>query len=114
MGVSRQYQRGKTTGAKAQNVEFFASDIFSSVEDGMATKIRVTMAFSVTPPIVEVTFNSGTDWFQLNSGAAIPVGQLFSFDLPGVDNTDLINFRTPTAGGTTLKYFRVDSLPVGD
>ena len=114
MGISTQYQRAKETGAKAINIEFLASDIVPAVDDGKATTLRVTMAFTVTAPVIEVTYNSGTDWFQLNSGTAIPIGQLFAFDLTGFDNTDEVNFRTPTTGGTTLKLFRVDAIPTGD
>jgi len=114
MGVSRQYQKGKTTGAKTQNTEFFGTDIVSTIEDGKATKYRLTMAFTVTPPVIEVTYDSGSNWIPINSGGAIPIGQLFQIDIPGIDNTDLINFRTPTTGGTTITIFRVDSLPVGE
>ena len=114
MGISTQYQRADEDGAKTQNTEWLAADLIPAVDDGKATIYRVTMAFLVTAPIVEVTYDSGTTWHQLNSGAAIPINRLFSFDLSGLNNGDLVNFRTPTSGGTTLNIFRVDSLPVGD
>lgn len=110
---SNQYQRANETGAKLINAEFLAADIVPDVDVEKATTLRVTMAFTVTAPIVEVTYNSGTDWIALNGGAPIPISQLFAFDLPGLDKDDLVNFRTPTTGGTTLKIFRVDALPVG-
>lgn len=111
MGVSRQYQRAKETGAKTQNTEWLAADIVPDVDAGKATNLRVTMAFTANAPVVEVTYDSGSTWHALNAGVAIPINQLFSFFLPGVDKDDTINFRTPSASGTTLNIFRVDAIP---
>lgn len=111
---SNQYQRADETGAKTINTEWLAADLIPDVDTDKATTFKVTMAFSVTAPVVEVTYDSGTTWVALNGGGVIPISQLFSFELPGLNKDDLVNFRTPTTGGTTLDIFRVDALPSGD
>jgi len=109
--MGEKYLKANETGAKAINVEFLAADVVPGTLDERATLIRLTMLFSVTSPVLEMTVDSGATWFSLNSGSPIPIGQLFGFDIPGMDLNDQINFRTPTTGGTTLEIFRVVSVP---
>ena len=104
-----QKQVAKETGAKTQNTEFLAADIVPSIENLNSSTYSVIIAVSVTAAVLEITFDSGTTWLKLNAGTPIPIGQLFAFELPGVDSTDTINFRASNASGTTLDYFRVIS-----
>ena len=95
------YNKGVTTGAKAQNIEWFAADIDPGIRSEKMMELTLQFSLSVTPVIIEVTMDSGTTWSALNSGVAIPVGKLHSLSM-FVKNDDLVNFRTPNANGTTL------------
>jgi len=103
------FTRADTSGAKAQNVEWFATDVTSaSFQDIRASKFRLTFALS-SKVIVEVTLDSGTTWYSLNSNSAITADSVFAFDVPA-RQADLFNMRTPAAAGTTVRFCRVDSL----
>lgn len=112
MGISTQYALANETGAKAQNAEWLAADItVGDIEAGRSSTLELTMIFSVTAPVVEYTLDSGATWYPLKLVALI-VGETLIERIPGVLAGDLINFRTPTVGGTTLDLFRVSHLPV--
>jgi len=91
-------------GAKAQNDEWLVADL--EVDD--LGKFRFNIATS-TAVVVEYTLNSGNNWLKLNGGTALIANSAFGFDLY-VRAGDLINFRTPTGGGTTLIIGRGDSV----
>ena len=93
-----------TSGAKAQNVEWFASDIV--VEDTQKLIISLAVSASV---VVEITKNSGTDWVALNSNVVLIVDAEHIFDVM-VRAGDTFNMRTPTGGGATLAHCRIDVL----
>ena len=95
------YNKGVETGAKAQNAEWFASDIDPGIRPGKLMEITLQISVSATAAVVEVTLNGGTTWSEINTGVAIPVGKLHSFSM-FVKNDDLINFRATNASGTVL------------
>lgn len=99
---------GSATGAKAQNAEWFASDLVPAVLSDYASKYRIMVAVSLAVTL-EVTLDSGTTWVLLNSAVAIGAEQLFIFDVPAL-TADNFNLRTPTVGGTTIRYCRVDEV----
>lgn len=109
MAPSLNLQVAKETGAQAQNAEFLASDIVPKVEGSNATTLKITIAVSVTAAVLEISFDSGVTWFALNAAVPLVIGDLNIFEIPGVDSTDLINFRASNVSGTTLDYFRVTS-----
>ncbi len=99
--ASELYVKGTTTGAKAQNAEWFAADIIPGVLTGKAIDLIVQISVSVTAAVVEVTLDSGTTWAALNSSTALAVGDLFQFDV-FAKSGDLVNFRATNASGTTV------------
>ena len=91
-------------GAKAKDVEWLGTDF--AVDD--LGKFRFNIC--VTPSaIVEYTVNSGDDWMNINAGDALSNNGAHGFDIY-VRAGDLINFRTPTTGGTTVVLGRLDSV----
>ena len=98
--TSRLYHRVTYSGAKAQNAEWGATDYTPDVAVGKSMNLILQVSVSAAV-IVEVTLDSGSNWTALNSGVAIPIDQLFQFDIFAT-NGDLVNFRTPTVGGATI------------
>jgi len=86
---------------ETQNTEWFVSDLLPVHSGLMRVEISVSAAV-----VVEVTFDSGTNFTALNSNAVLGVDQLFIFDL-FVKTGDTINFRIPTAGGATVDIGRI-------
>ena len=98
-----------TSGAKAQNAEWFASDISSaSFQTDRASKFRITLAVS-SAVVVQITLDSGTTWVSLNSNKALVADSAYAFDMPALQ-ADTFNMRTNDAAGTTVRFCRVDSL----
>ena len=91
------------TGAKAQNVEWMND---YAVDD--LGKFRCNIVVS-SDSVVEYTINSGTNWMKLNSGEVLKANCSYGYDI-FVRASDLVNFRTPTIGGTTLILGRLDSV----
>lgn len=58
---------------------------------------------------VEYTINGGTNWMLLNGGIALKANCAYGFDIY-VRAGDLINFRCPDTGGTTVILGRLDSI----
>ncbi len=86
---------------EAQNAEWFATDLLPSNNGFFTLEISVSAAV-----VIEVTFDSGTNFTALNSGVALGVDQLFLFDVY-VRVGDTFNIRIPTAGGATVDIGRV-------
>jgi len=86
------------TGAKAQDVEYFASDI---VINETAT---LTLSLSGTAVDVQVTLDSGSTWVDLITALVLNTHTEVSFTVRGIDT---VNFRTNNASGITLDYLRV-------
>ena len=99
--ASQLYVKGTESGAKAQNVEWFAADIDPGVKTEKAMDLILQIAVSVTDAVVEVTLDSGTTWSAINSGIALTTGKLYQFDIFG-KNGDTVNFRATNTSGTTL------------
>ena len=86
---------------EAQNAEWFAADI-KPVHTGLM-RIEISVSLAV---VVEITFDSGSNFTALNSNVALGVDQVFVFDV-FVNTGDLINFRIPTAGGAITDIARM-------
>lgn len=99
--TSALFVKGTETGAKAQNAEWFSTDISVGVQTNKALSFFVQVSVSVTPAVVEVTLDSGTTWSELNLGVAIPTGKLHTFEVFAKQG-DLVNFRATNSSGTTL------------
>lgn len=93
---------GDTSGAKAQNVEWFSTDITS--DDIGKFRFNVSVDTAV---VVQITKDGGTTWVNLNRGNNLGVDDESVFSIP-IRNGDEFNVRTPTAGGATINYCRVD------
>ena len=91
------------TGAKAQNEEWMIVD-FKVYDLG---KFRCNIAVS-SDSVVEY-FVDGTNWLKINEGVVLKANCAYGFDIY-VRAGDLVNFRTPTGGGTTLILGRLDSV----
>jgi len=83
--------------------EWFASDIIPQVDPGFGSDLLFIFAFSKRANI-SVSYDSGANWFLLNNNNKIEAETLNSFEIP-VLSTDLINFRSDTAG--TIRIARV-------
>ena len=80
----------------AQNVEWLASDF--AVDDLGKFRCNIVTNNAVA---VDYTVNSGGDWIKINEGKPLVANAGYGFDLY-VRAGDLLNFRTPTGGGTTV------------
>jgi hypothetical protein len=91
------------TGSKTQNVKWMND---YAVDD--LGKFRCSLAVD-TDSVIEYTVNGGTDWLKLQGGENLLANCSYGFDIY-VRAGDLINFRTPTAGGATVLLGRLDSI----
>ena len=91
---------GSTTGAKAQNVEWFAGDLIIQ-EDAEHWVVQYSTSAAV---IVEVTYDSGTAWNILTT---LTVVDTVNIENLYVKKGDLVNFRTPSASGATVDICNV-------
>jgi len=101
--ASTLYLKGSETGAKAQNAEWFATDISPGIKSEKALNLILQVSVTVTAAVIEVTLDSGVTWSKLNSGVAISIGELHQFDVFAKEG-DTVNFRASNASGTTLAY----------
>ncbi len=91
---------GSTTGAKAQNAEFFAADLIVQ-ENTEHWIIAYTTSAAV---ILHATHDSGTSWNILTT---LTVADTYTLADLYVKKGDTVNFRTPTASGATVDVFDV-------
>lgn len=95
---------GVATGEKAQNAEFFGTDL-SPRSDNEDVALKWTVTTIGDNVLLQITFDSGSTWSTLGTPTAATL-TTYSF------NTrigDTINFRTNDAGGFTTVIFRVDA-----
>lgn len=96
------------SGVKTQNTKWLVTD-FPVTDLG---KFRCNIVLG-TEARIEYTVTGGAggddDWFTINNGEDIKSQSSYGFDIY-VRAGDLINFRTPTAGGTILRLGRLDSV----
>lgn len=95
---------GSATGAKAEDAEFFSSDL-APRSSATPVAYRYIVTIVSLNDLIEVTVDSGTTWVTLGTPTAATL-TTYSFN---VRTGDTVNFRTPNVGGTTLTLFRVDS-----
>ncbi len=94
---------GTATGEKAQNAEFFATDLDPRTITDSALRWHVTTIGDNV--LLQITFDSGSTWSTLGTPAA---GTLTTYTF-NVRDGDTMNFRTNDAGGFTTVIFRVDA-----
>lgn len=102
---------GSATGAKAQNAEFFSSDLLpQSTDTTHATKFKITIAVAEAAKTLEVSVDSGTTWSKLNNAVALVQLAVQTIEM-AIRPGDLFQLRCPEVGGCTLNLCRVDEQP---
>ena len=98
------------SGSKAQNAEWFSSDLSPETlsSDQEASKFRISVAVSAAVD-VQITLDSGTTWLKLNSGNTLVADSLYIFDVP-TRFGDTFNMRTSTSGGCTVRVCRISEV----
>jgi len=86
---------------ETQNTEWFAADLLPT--DNSIIRIEISVSLAV---VVEVTFDSGSNYTALNSNVALAADSLYIFDI-FVKTGDTLNFRIPTGGGAVVDIGRV-------
>ncbi|KKM18058.1 hypothetical protein LCGC14_1669550 [marine sediment metagenome] len=86
---------------EAQNAEWFASDLLPVKIGVMRLEISVSAAV-----VIEVTFDSGSNWMSLNGNVALVADSVYIFDI-FVKLGDTVNIRIPTASGAVVDIGRV-------
>jgi len=101
---------GDTSGAKAENVEWFSADLATEAtsEQFSASKFRIHLAINSAVKVA-ITLDSGTKWVYLNQGTALTADSAYVFDIP-VRKTDTFNMRTDDSAGTTCHYVRISEV----
>jgi len=101
---------GEASGTKAQNAEWFSSDLSPETlsSDQEAAKFRLTVAVSSAVDL-QCTLDSGSTWLKINSGNNLVAEALYIFDIP-VRFGDTFNLRTTNGSGTTIKICRVSEV----
>jgi len=94
------------SGAFAQNVEFFGSDLSTQGGPGGSRARRVRLTIIATTAVNLQATLDGVAFF--NIGVTI-ANSLVIINLPTRD-TDLVNFRTDAVAGITITALRVDEI----
>jgi len=90
--------------SKTSGTECFTADL-APVANGI---YRIEVSGSLAH-VLEVTFDSGTNWTKLNSGTTLIADQLYIFDIM-IKTGDAFNMRqsTGTVVFDILRIYRVD------
>ena len=92
----------EVTGSKNQNEEWFSSDL-TVVNRPKLLYMNIATQENIA---IEMTFDSGATWFNLQASKKNDFADLIRFALaPG----ETLNMRTPTAGGVTLDHLHIYS-----
>lgn len=86
--------------AKAQNAEFFASDLLPDIDTGKAADFVIDIQVSTTAATLQVTYDSGATWRNLVATTQA-VGVLVRYRV-SVHQGELFNMRASNASGTTV------------
>ena len=105
---SKVIPKGLATGAKAEDAEFFATDLAPTVTADYASKFKIGIV-ALAGDAIEVTWDSGSNWELLVETTEL-VANKYAEKVIVVRNGDTVNFRCPTTGGTTLDKFQVDEV----
>lgn len=99
---------GTGTGVKSANEEWFTADVNDpQVPTGLTREQFIHFAID-TDSVVQYTLDSGANWVNFNSGAAIEAGDAFIFSY-FVRAGDLVNIRATQA--VTVIIARIDTNP---
>lgn len=104
MNYARQLAAITADTAKAQNVDFLATDFQCTREGSM---VRITIAISTAVAVLLVP-NTGTG-VQLNGTTALTAGGLHTFEL-ALDTGRTWNVQTSNASGTTCRHLVVQEI----
>lgn len=106
------FPKGSTSGAKAQNAEWFAADIVptDNVNDN-ARQFRVTVNVAELDAGTdnEFTIDSGANWYPLANLVLLTLNRHHQFVI-SIREGDLFNMRNTSVGGLTVNYCRVDEI----
>ena len=109
LGTSYQAMaKDSTNGAKAQNAEWFSTDLTRAGGPQFASKYRISLAINAEK-VVQITLDSGSTWLKLNNATALLADCAYVFDI-AVRAADAFNIRIPDSGGATVHYCRVDEV----
>ena len=100
---SELYLKGSASGAKAQNVEWFATDLTGPVRTAKAQDFIIELELSTTVQAsgeLEYTLDSGSTWFKLGDGSAA-ITETLRFRVL-VKTGDTFNMRSINASGATV------------
>ena len=102
--MSRYRKAGIASGAKAEDAEWFASDIKPAIpaDSSVAHKMILSVIPSAATDI-EITFDSGDTWKTLELEASVVANKLQNFEFYCHEG-DLINLRAGSTGGATLTH----------
>ena len=104
--MSQLYERAKALGTFAQNVVWFSPDYVPVAGTARSSNLIIQIQ-STTSVVVQMTID-GVNFFDINSGEAIPAGWS-QFELFATKD-DSVNFRTSDAGGITIDARLVNDL----
>jgi len=98
----------KASGSFAQAVNFLPTSIRAdNIKTKAAKMLRIVISLG-TAANVQVSFDNGTTWHNLNpegaSSGNLAADGLYIFDIP-IDESDLVNFRHNTAATIVLNRF---------
>jgi len=94
---------GSTTGSKAQNAEFFGTDLTANIESDISVGFLITFSFSAAVTL-QWTKDSGSNWsvvHDVNGTSSFNADETYTA-IVFVRSTDTFNLRIPTAGGATV------------
>lgn len=102
---------GSVSGAKAQNAEFFGTDLAPDIESDISVGFLITFSFSAAVTL-EHTIDSGSNWsavHDVNGTSSFSADETYTAII-FVRSSDTFNLRIPTAGGATVDICRVDEI----
>ncbi len=106
------YPKAAINETKAQDVEWFATDVGQAAEAaGEARKVRIYYTTSLAV-LIEYTLDSGSTWKQLELLSAVDTYKAPVY-IP-IRDGDLFNMRHGTAATTPTVVCRVDIVTEGD
>ena len=101
--ASQLYLKGSASGAKAQNVEWFAVDLLPGLQANKAADFIIELELVTTAQVatdLEYTTDSGSTWFKLGDGSAA-LATTLRFRVMVIEG-DTFNMRSINASGATI------------
>ena len=108
MPITNMVERASYSGAKAADAEWAATDYTGLAATDRAEMCILQVVVSVTNAVVEVTFDSGSNWYAINDGDALVIGRMYQFDIY-ITGGETFNIRATNVGGTTVDDAKIVS-----